>query len=330
MGKYTFTGFVSSQLTATFQVPDRDLSGQVIIVTGSNVGLGYEAAKHLAGMKPAKLILACRDLVKAEAAAQEIKNTIDTPTSIEAWKLDLQNFQSVVQFVDKCNKELDRLDILVENAGIATETFRLTADKWESTLQTNVLSTFLMAILLLPLIRKTTQKNEHPRIVIVASGVHYWTPFVERQAPNIFERLNDESKFDAKDRYNVSKLLDVLLTKALSNHMRTKQDEKISVMSVCPGLCHSELARDVGGWHIWLLKKTLARTTEYGSRTFVHSAVGDIGEGRAKGSFWSDCKDTEPSDFVVSEEGAKIQEKLWGELLEILGGVDERVNTIVQ
>ncbi|KAL0486635.1 retinol dehydrogenase [Acrasis kona] len=329
MVQLKFTSFVYSQLTQNFELPNKDLTGQVVIVTGSNVGLGLESARHLAAMNPSKLILACRDTVKAEAAITDIKNTTNSVATIQAWKLDLQSFDSVKLFVEKCNRELDRLDILVENAGIATAEYRLTADKWESTIQTNVLSTFLLAILLLPLLRKTTKKNSDTRLVIVASEVHHWSPFDERDAPNIFERLNDQTHFKPNDRYQISKLLDVLLTRALAENMKAPEDKSISVTSVNPGLCHSELGREAG-WGLWLMKKALARTTEMGARTLTHSAVGKLEPHATKGTYYSDCKETEPSDFVIGEEGKKAQDRLWTEMVQILSRVDSSVKRILQ
>jgi retinol dehydrogenase-12 len=68
MAKFTLWNFISSQLSRPLPVSTHDLSGQIVVVLGANVGLGYEAAKHFARMHPKKLVLACRNREKAEDA----------------------------------------------------------------------------------------------------------------------------------------------------------------------------------------------------------------------------------------------------------------------
>jgi retinol dehydrogenase 12 len=109
------------------------------------VGLGREAARHFAGMNPQKLILACRNQVKGSEAVEDIvKSTGVSAGTVETWELDLANFDSVKAFAARgkilkacwlmiVEKELGRLDILVENAGIAIDKFHSSKDGWEET-----------------------------------------------------------------------------------------------------------------------------------------------------------------------------------------------------
>src|SRR5947207_3681766 len=85
-------------------------------------------------------------------------------------------------------------------------------------LQVNVLSTFLLALLLLPLLRKTTTLSTvHPRLVILSSGVHKWTDIpTYRDSENIFKAMNEKDKFLGNDRYPTSKLLDTLFDEGIS------------------------------------------------------------------------------------------------------------------
>ena len=101
-------------------------------------------------------------------------------------------------------------------------------------IQTNVLSTFLLALLLLPMMRKTTAiSTVAPRLVILSSGVHYWTDIpTYRSQPNIFEAMNDQGQFIPDQRYSASKLLDTLLTRELGKHLISSthpEDKKISL-----------------------------------------------------------------------------------------------------
>src|SRR5271170_1622045 len=101
-------------------------------------------------------------------------------------------------------------------------------------LEVNALSTFLLAFLLLPLLRKTTSLSSvHPRLVILSSGVHTWTTAEEyRRADNIFQAMNDKEKFKGDGRYPLSKLLDTLLTCELGERLKSSknpEDQKISL-----------------------------------------------------------------------------------------------------
>jgi hypothetical protein len=103
-----------------------------------------------------------------------------------------------------------------------------------SRLEVNALSTFLLAFLLLPLLRKTTSLSSvHPRLVILSSGVHAWTKLEEyRDADNIFQAMSDKEQFKGAGRYPLSKLLDTLLTCELGERLKSSkhpEDQKISL-----------------------------------------------------------------------------------------------------
>jgi hypothetical protein len=98
----------------------------------------------------------------------------------------------------------------------------------------NALSTFLLALLLLPLLRKTaTASDVHPRLAILSSGVHTWTDIsAYRTKPKIFDALNDKEQFVGTERYPVSKLLDTLWTYELGQRLKSStrpEDIKISL-----------------------------------------------------------------------------------------------------
>ena len=116
-----------------------DLTGKIIIITGANTGLGFATARELYAMRPARLILAVRNLAQGEHAKtlllQNTGNRAESAavTSVEVWKLDMANFASVSAFATRCEAELVRLDIAVLNAGIAGGTrYSTTVDGWEA------------------------------------------------------------------------------------------------------------------------------------------------------------------------------------------------------
>lgn len=131
-----FTSFLYSQLFVTLPIPTEDFTGQTVIVTGSNTGLGLEASRHLCRLNASLVILAVRNLTKGAAAKDSILARTGRPSnSIEVWELDMNSFDSVKAFVARANK-LQRLDAILENAGMMTQHFNLVAG-YESTITTN-------------------------------------------------------------------------------------------------------------------------------------------------------------------------------------------------
>ena len=168
-------------------------------MTGSNVGLGLEAARYFVRLNAEKVILAVRNLEKGEAAKTSIEASEKRKGVVEVWHLDLSSYTSVKQFATKA-QGLKRLDVLMENAGIVTYKWSMAEDN-ESTITINVVSTFLLALLMLPKLRETSIKyNATTKLNIVASFVHWMTPFKERSSQNIFETLAEEEKADMQDR----------------------------------------------------------------------------------------------------------------------------------
>lgn len=110
--------FFYSQLFITPKYPDQSCKGQVHIVTGANTGLGFEAARHLVRLGADKVILACRNLEKGEAAVKDIEASTKRIGVAEVWSLDLSSFESVKEFAKKVDT-LPRIDAIVENAGMS-------------------------------------------------------------------------------------------------------------------------------------------------------------------------------------------------------------------
>src|SRR5258706_9456898 len=154
---YELARFIYNQKIFTVPVPTQSFEGKTVIVTGANTGLGFETAKWFVKLRAAKVILACRSIPKAEAAKESIvASTNCSSETVEIWELDLVSYDSVKAFASRAQK-LERLDVVIENAGIATRIHRV-AEGHESSITVNVVSTFLLALLLIPKQRETAQK----------------------------------------------------------------------------------------------------------------------------------------------------------------------------
>lgn len=309
-------GFFYSQFFVTPESPTQSFAGKTVIVTGSNVGLGLEAARHIVRRDAAKLILAVRNLKAGEEAKQSIEESTGRKDVCEVWELDLASYDSVVAFAGRA-VTLPRLDAVIENAALATFTFTL-AEGHERTITINVISTFLLALLLLPKLRETAAgfPESCPHLSIVTSEVHEWASFPERASERIIAALDDESKVNMRDRYHTSKLLEVLVIREWMTRMA---DSRVVVNMLNPGFCHSRLLRE-SGFAMDLFKALIARSTEVGSRTLVAAATAGP---ESHGAYMTDGKVANDalSSFVCSPDGERVQKKVWEELAEILESI---------
>ncbi len=119
-----------------------DLSGKVMIVTGANSGLGFETTKELS-RKGAKVVMACRNPKRAESARQKILAEV-VHADLDIIILDLSSQKSVADFVEEFKKKYDRLDVLVNNAGIMAAPYSETVDGFENHFATNYLGHFAL------------------------------------------------------------------------------------------------------------------------------------------------------------------------------------------
>jgi NAD(P)-dependent dehydrogenase (short-subunit alcohol dehydrogenase family) len=313
-------GFIHSQLFVKPAYPTTSFAGQTIIVTGSNVGLGKEAARHFARLGASKVILAVRNIKAGEAAKQEIEISTKCSTSVlEVWTLDLASYDSVKAFAKQAS-QLPRIDVLLENAGIAGDGKFHLAEGHERIITVNVISTFLLALLMLPKLKASAKEfNTCPRLTIVTSEVHGFTKFPERDAPKVFTALDDKSKLRS-DRYPISKLLEVLAVRQLAPKLA---GSGVALNMLNPGLCHSELGRDAG-MILGIIKFLFARTTEVGSRTLVAAAA--VGA-QSHGKYMTDglVDDDAMSTFARSANGDEAGRKVWAELCEILEEIEPGV-----
>jgi NAD(P)-dependent dehydrogenase (short-subunit alcohol dehydrogenase family) len=171
-------------LFVTPALPTTNFTGQTIIVTGSNSGLGFEAARHFGRLKASTVILAIRDIKKGEQAKELIAYTESThrpdiASCVQIWELDLAKYDFVKAFAKRV-EDLECVDKVVENAGLYSTKFEMTEEN-EMSVTVNVVSTFLLALLLLPKLRETAKKTRTmPTVSFTGSFVHWLTQFPER------------------------------------------------------------------------------------------------------------------------------------------------------
>ncbi|KAK5129893.1 hypothetical protein LTR08_002729 [Meristemomyces frigidus] len=308
------------------QIPQTDCLGKTIIVTGANTGLGKEAARHFVRLGASKVIIACRSVAKGEEAKRDIEATTRRTGVLEVWPLDLVDYDSVEAFATRA-EGLERLDVVLENAGVNTQKFTIVAGN-EMNVTVNVVGTFLLALLLIPKLRSDSRKYGFtPTLTMVTSELHAFVPFNERKEPGIFTRLNDETKSASASamasRYPVTKLLEIFALREIAREHPVKQ-LGCTLNLVNPGWCHSELARELGdsgfaAAAFGVVMKIMCRTTDAGSRTLVDAAISHGTE--THGQYISDQRVAKVSPLVASPEGLDVQKRVWHELSEKLEGI---------
>lgn len=227
----------------TAQIPS--LNGKTIIVTGGNSGLGFQSVKTYVE-KRATVVLACRNIAKGEKARSQILITVPT-AKIEVRTLNLMDLSSVRSFAEQFNKEFDRLDILLNNAGIMMPPYQLTKDGLESQQGTNHFGHFALTGLLLEKLKSTPGS----RVVNVSSIAH-------KQGKMDFENLLyiDGKGYSPMSAYGRSKLENLLFTYGLQAYF-TKNNLDVKAVVAHPGVSDTNLFSKIGGQFLQNLLKPL-------------------------------------------------------------------------
>jgi NAD(P)-dependent dehydrogenase (short-subunit alcohol dehydrogenase family) len=219
--------------TAT-DVPDQ--SGRTIIVTGANTGIGFEAAKALAG-KGARVLLACRDEARAQGAMSAIRDAAPD-ANLAFLPLDQADLASVRRAAEQAAEE-PRVDVLLNNAGIMFPPLTRTAQGFELQFGVNHLGTFALTVLLLPKLAETPGS----RVVVTASLAH--------QRGNLqWDDLNAEKSYSRTARYSDSKLANMLFFAELDRRLRAA-GSPVTAVGCHPGVAATELMRHAGPFRIF-------------------------------------------------------------------------------
>ncbi|XP_033119985.1 retinol dehydrogenase 12-like [Anneissia japonica] len=272
------------------------LNGKVVIVTGANTGIGKETARDLA-RRGAKVIIACRNMTKAQSAAEEI--ITDTGNrNVVIRQLDLASMESIRTFAKSIAENETRLDILINNAGVYKTERNETADGFEMNWGTNHLGPFLLTNLLLDLLKKSA-----PSRIVNVSSIGHSSPKVKIR----FDDPNLKNNYDVNYAYSQSKLANILFTNELARRL---QGTGVTCYSLHPGVIMTEITRDLSSWKltvIYMMSILFFKTPKDGAQTTIHCAV-EESLANETGYYYSDCKRKDAAPHAMDEETAK---ELW-------------------
>ncbi|XP_065342998.1 retinol dehydrogenase 13-like [Cloeon dipterum] len=262
--------------------------GKVVIITGANTGIGKETARELA-KRGAKVYMACRDIDKCEEAREEI--VIESKNKyVYCRKCDLSSQESIRTFVKRFKNEQDRLDILINNAGVMRCPQSFTKEGLELQLGVNHMGHFLLTCQLLDLLKK----SQPSRVITVSSIAH------TRGTINKGD-LNSKAKYDPADAYSQSKLANVLFSKELAERLKGT-----GVTSNClhPGVVDTKLFRHMGFFKsktaslfVRPLMWPFVKTARQGAQTTLFAAL-DESLTQVSGKYFKEC-----AEYPVAPQG---------------------------
>ena len=307
--------------TADEVLEGKDLSGRTALITGGYSGLGRETARAMAA-KGAHIILSGRDTGKLDEAAREIADA--TGAKVETLVCDLASLDSVRKAAKEANDRFDKIDLLINNAGVMAPPLERTEEGFELQFGTNHVGHFLLTNLLMPLV----EKGDRPRIVNLSSRGHHFD-HVHFDDPNYEKR--DYEKWAA---YGQSKTANILFSVGLEKRL---SDRDVHAYALHPGGIQTNLGRHMTeedmAWMMNRIKKMAEKSGEepqgfktipQGAATTCWVATSDELEG-AGGVYCEDCHVANQDDedttggvksYAIDPDNA---ERLWAMSEEMVG-----------
>lgn len=290
--------------------------GKIAIVTGANSGLGLEITIGLA-KKDVKVIMACRNLKKAESSKIEIIKTVPS-ADIEIMELDLNSLTSVRNFVKLFSIKYNSLNLLIENAGIMIPPFKKTEDGFESQMAVNYFSHFLLANLLMPILNQT----EGARVITTSSVAH-------EKGKIDFDNLNSEISYARMGAYSQSKLACLMFAYELQRRL-SEANSKVIALASHPGVSRTNLFSNIPKLIQILISPILSffsHPVEKAALPMLYAALGDdvkgadyygpTGFGGMKGKPGKVISTPQSYDKDVARRLWEVSEKLTGEKFDI-------------
>ena len=284
------------------------MSGKRVVITGGNTGIGKEAAVGLAELG-AHVVITSRNEERGRAARDEIAERSGN-SAVEVMPLDLASFRSIRSFAADVLDQFDRLDVLVDNAGLILLRRRETEDGFEETFGVNHLGHFLLTDLLLERLRASAPA----RVVVVSSNAHKGA-----KRGLDFDDLQSERRYRWMGAYNKSKLANISFTRELARRL---DGTGITVNALHPGFVRSDFGRggDLGGvygWGIKYLASPFAISPERGARTTIYLASSPDVDGVTGGYFYM-CRPAVPSAAAQDDAAAR---RLWDASEQLVASV---------
>lgn len=275
-GPFFFYFLRSITLSRFAKTAPLNLTGQTAIITGGYSGIGYKCAEILLSNKLSHLVITVRNEKKGNDAAAKLRS-LHPNTKIEVWSLDMLSYDSIQAFVKRCNNDLPRINFVILNAGMVSGEFSINESTGhEVCFQVNYLSTALLTILLLPILKakRGPTQDKPSRITMIGSGLALSANFPERNSQSVIRAFDSPGYFSSLDRYSTTKLLLLIFVSKLAQYVDAS-DVVVNVVDpafvATPGLDRNIPAhlRYING----LSRMLVARSIQAGAWAYVDAAV---------------------------------------------------------
>jgi NAD(P)-dependent dehydrogenase (short-subunit alcohol dehydrogenase family) len=297
-----------------------DQRGRTVVITGANSGIGLETAKVLAA-RGATVVLACRDLARADSAAGEIAAGLAEPgeagARVETLRLDLASLASVREAAEELAARHPRLDLLINNAGVMMTPHRSTEDGFELQLGTNHLGHFAFTGLVLGLLLEVPGSR-----VVTVSSLGHWAGRIN------FGDLQSERRYGRVRAYAQSKLANLLFTYELQRRLATAGAPTIA-LAAHPGGARTQLGRHVPGMrqlmpteHLTAISGRVVQNAQMGALPVLRAATDPSARG---GQYYGPGRFPGLTGYPVLARSsrragdASVQGQLWEESEKLTG-----------
>jgi NAD(P)-dependent dehydrogenase (short-subunit alcohol dehydrogenase family) len=258
------------------------VAGKTAIITGGNTGIGFEIARQLLFLRASRVIITVRSTSKGQEAVASLRalpevKKANPNAKIEFFHLDLDDFQSGVEFAKQIRAEVPELHLLICNGGVNLMSYENSKSGHERVMQVNCYTHFLVTLELLPLLRATAVKRSEPsRLTFVGSNVqshHTLAKYPLSDSKTVIEHYDDKQVYSGLQRYADSKFA----THAFVQQLATVVPSSEVITNVpCPGMTATKFDRTLPMWLkpiMFVMRKVMARTVEEGARTIIYAAV---------------------------------------------------------
>ncbi|KAK0622395.1 hypothetical protein B0T14DRAFT_535653 [Immersiella caudata] len=298
--------FIHAQYLLKIPIPTHSFASRTILITGANGGLGQETAQHFVRLGASKVILACRSLAKGKITKLAIEKALGCgPSVLEVWELDLESPSSISALVSRVNT-LERVDVVVNNAGIHTMSGFRTVYGTERALGVNTIGTFLLAFQLLPKMKETAGRYVVTPVMTTVTSALYEGAKYPEGCEDAFAWCADEGNVEATGmaaQYDLSKLLQVYVLIRLAERVDGLGNDLAGVVKV----------------FMKVFQAMTARTAEEGARLVVQSASA----GREQHGKYMRCGEVRAYHPVALDKnmGDEVWRALCNRLQELQPGV---------
>lgn len=272
------------------------MQGKTVLITGGNDGIGKQTAIGLA-QRGAHVVIACRNMHKAAKAVQAIKTESENE-QVEALHLDLASLASVKKGAEAYQAKYDKLDVLINNAGLFTSNLQKTEEGFERQFGVNHLGHFLLTRLLLPQL----QASNDPRVLNVSSNGHYGGSID-------FDNLRGErgeKQYNGFAAYSQSKLMNVMFAKELS-----RRYPNIVSHALHPGVVSTSIGQKYSNWLVkffWWVSRLFMLSQKRGAETSIYLASAPEA-GEISGRYFNERQQEKtPNKLALNED---LTRKVW-------------------